>query len=193
MATKVCQCPAHSSKGRYFVEGKESFTLPTEIIDTCKITREEIKNWQCTYCGLILSEDQYFQAIFDECPRCQCKLAMWSLIKEEARKGKEMALLMERALYPPEEHPEEKLSEESPKEYEEYIDALKYMTDKLHNAAAAKVYGQVKGWLVEKTEVKHGLTADEITRRNLEADRQLGASGYFNTEAPEVSEEEASP
>lgn len=43
------------------------------------------------------------------------------------------------------------------------------------NAQALKIYHQLTGDLVEKQEVdvKIGLSADEITRRNLEADRQL--------------------
>jgi len=43
---------------------------------------------------------------------------------------------------------------------------------------AAKVWLQAKGRLEDKLEVKIGLSADEIARRNFEAERQLNDSGY---------------
>jgi len=43
-----------------------------------------------------------------------------------------------------------------------------------------KLFAQMHGLITDKAEVKVevGLTADEITRRNLEAERQLRAEGY---------------
>lgn len=46
------------------------------------------------------------------------------------------------------------------------------------NASSLKLLKQLLGDLVEKTEVTLGLTADEIARRNLEAERQLREGGY---------------
>ena len=46
-------------------------------------------------------------------------------------------------------------------------------------ASKMELYTKLKGRLVEKHEVKVGqLTADEITKRNIEADRQLRDAGY---------------
>ena len=41
------------------------------------------------------------------------------------------------------------------------------------NAASLKLFNQLINRLVEKQEVKIGLTADEIAKRNLEADRRI--------------------
>ena len=46
------------------------------------------------------------------------------------------------------------------------------------NAQSLKLFFQLTEQLVEKQEVKIGLNADEIARRNLEADRQLREGGY---------------
>ena len=62
---------------------------------------------------------------------------------------------------------------------EKVMDALHKMAINDHNAFAAKTYLQAKGEFVEKAEVKLGLSADEISRRNLEAERQLRDSGYL--------------
>jgi len=83
---------------------------------------------------------------------------------------------------------------EKPKEVEvipEEYDSEKYLNDHVdkvdealieacdqNNAQALKIYYQLTKRLVERTEVKIGLTADEITRRNLEAERQLREGGY---------------
>ncbi len=55
------------------------------------------------------------------------------------------------------------------------------------NAQSQKLLAQLMGRLVEKQEVTLGLSADELTRRNLEAERQLrGISGH---RVEKVSEE----
>ena len=53
------------------------------------------------------------------------------------------------------------------------------------NAQALRTYYQLTKRLIEKQEIIHGLTADETTRRNLEADRQLREDGYRVEEMPE--------
>ena len=45
-----------------------------------------------------------------------------------------------------------------------------------HNAAFR--FAQIKGWITEKKEIRVGLNADEVARRNLEAERQLREGGY---------------
>jgi len=65
--------------------------------------------------------------------------------------------------------------EESPDEVQAVLEALRKMAIDGKNAFAAKTFLQAKGVFVEKTESKviHELSADEIARRNLEADREL--------------------
>lgn len=46
------------------------------------------------------------------------------------------------------------------------------------NAQSQKLAKQLAGELVEKQEIRIGLTADELTRRNLEAERQLREAGF---------------
>ncbi len=46
------------------------------------------------------------------------------------------------------------------------------------NSKMAELWYKRKGLLVEKQEVRIGLTADEIARRNFEADKQLREAGY---------------
>jgi len=53
-----------------------------------------------------------------------------------------------------------------------------------NNAQALKIFYTLNKRLVERTEVKVGLTADELTRRNLEAERQLREGGYRVEEVP---------
>ena len=67
-----------------------------------------------------------------------------------------------------------------PNDVEEVLQALHIMATQKHNAFAAKVYLQAKGELVEKAEhkVEVGLSADEITKRNFEAERRLQRGGY---------------
>lgn len=64
-------------------------------------------------------------------------------------------------------------------EVQEVLDALKASCLK-GNAFAGKVWLQVKGQLVDKSEVKVTLelSAEQIARRNLEAERKLGMAGY---------------
>jgi len=50
------------------------------------------------------------------------------------------------------------------------------------NTNALKIYYQRLGLLTEKTEVKIGLSADEIARRNLDARRELEGQGYVRGE-----------
>ncbi len=47
-----------------------------------------------------------------------------------------------------------------------------------NNAQALKIYYQLTKRLIEEKKVTIGLTADEIARRNLEAEQQLRAGGY---------------
>lgn len=70
---------------------------------------------------------------------------------------------------------------------ESFLDERSYKVDKAlmtacerGNATALRTYYQLTNRLIEKSEqeVKIGLSADEITRRNLEADRQLREGGY---------------
>lgn len=72
---------------------------------------------------------------------------------------------------------------------EEGEDELKQVLKNLYrlskkNSNAAKVWLQATGNLVEKTEVKIGLSADEIARRNIEADRRIRV-GYRVEGVPE--------
>ena len=46
------------------------------------------------------------------------------------------------------------------------------------NAQALKLFFQLTDQLVEKQDIKVGLSADEIAKRNLEADNQLKEEGY---------------
>ena len=58
-------------------------------------------------------------------------------------------------------------------EVQEVLDALHQMATVGKSAFAAKTFLQAKGEFVEKSEVKLGLTADEIARRNLGAEQEL--------------------
>lgn len=66
------------------------------------------------------------------------------------------------------------------KEVQEVLSALHYMTTQKHNAFAGKIWLQAKGELIEKAEhkVEIGLSADEIAKRNFEAERRLREGGY---------------
>jgi len=68
----------------------------------------------------------------------------------------------------------QKTEEQLRKEIEQFL----YIAASKGNPNSAKILAQMKGWLIEKSEVKIGLSADEIARRNLEADRQLREGGY---------------
>ncbi|KKL91443.1 hypothetical protein LCGC14_1894640 [marine sediment metagenome] len=66
-------------------------------------------------------------------------------------------------------------------------EADKALLDSLSKGSPAslKLFYQLMDRLIEKQEIIHGLTADETTRRNLEADRQLREDGYRVEEMPE--------
>jgi len=71
---------------------------------------------------------------------------------------------------------------------EEYLDKNDGVVDdalvkacKRGNAGALKLYYQLTNRLIEKSEVKVGLSADERARRNLQADVELLDSGYKST------------
>lgn len=53
-----------------------------------------------------------------------------------------------------------------------------FSSAKKGNAQSQKLAAQLSGMLVEKQEVKIGLTADEIARRNFEAERLLRDGGF---------------
>ena len=40
--------------------------------------------YKCTYCGYVLTDDQYKNAIFDRCPRCTRHLSMWKQTNDMA-------------------------------------------------------------------------------------------------------------
>ena len=62
-----------------------------------------------------------------------------------------------------------------------YKDAMASGASKADKELAVKMLGM----LIERQEVKVGLTADELTRRNLEAERQLREGGYRVEEVQE--------
>ena len=64
-------------------------------------------------------------------------------------------------------------------EVQEVLDALHQMATKGKSAFAAKTFLQAKGEFIEKSEVKVGLTADEIARQHLENRRWLRENGYL--------------
>ncbi len=57
-----------------------------------------------------------------------------------------------------------------------WLEVIQYVFEsaKKGNAQSQKLFAQLAGKLVEKSEVKIGLTADERLRREIEAERQLG-------------------
>lgn len=61
-----------------------------------------------------------------------------------------------------------------------YPDLLEYTFEaaKKGNAASQKLLAQLMGKLVEKSEVKLEISADDMAKRNLEAQRQLKEEGY---------------
>ena len=62
---------------------------------------------------------------------------------------------------------------------ERLLELYKYiLSTAKSNAQSQKLAAQLAGVLVEKQEVKIGLTADERAQRNLEAKRQLEEGGY---------------
>ncbi len=63
---------------------------------------------------------------------------------------------------------------------EHWLEVVQYVFEsaKKGNAQSQKLFAQLAGKLIEKSEVKIGLSADEITRRNLEAERQLREQGF---------------
>ncbi len=67
--------------------------------------------------------------------------------------------------------PEDEEIEEGDSELQQVLRNLFRLSKK--NSNAAKVWLQATNNLVEKAEVKIGLTADEIARRNIEADRRI--------------------
>ena len=69
--------------------------------------------------------------------------------------------------------PEKWFQETRRERYEALLKACK-----TGNAQAIKLAAQLANELVEKQEITVGLSADEIARRNLEAERQLKKGGY---------------
>jgi len=72
----------------------------------------------------------------------------------------------------------------SENEKEQVLNALKDMCVLSKNAFAGKTWLQAKGEFKEVTEVQIGLSADEIARRNLEAERRLKEGGYSVEDVP---------
>jgi len=86
--------------------------------------------------------------------------------------------IMEHSLYHEADEVEQPQEQYSLSEKEQVLNALRDLCIKHGNAFAGKTWLQAKDEFVEKQEVKVGLTANEIARRNFEAERQLRKAGY---------------
>jgi len=66
----------------------------------------------------------------------------------------------------------------SDEDMEKQVHSHLYKMSQEGNAFAAKTLLQAKGRFVERSEIKVGLTADELTRRLFQARRELRDAGY---------------
>ncbi len=107
------------------------------------------------------------------------------LARLEAEDGVVVAEVEEkkRAVYSLEDGLEEGMSEDQ--EYNQVMTNLFKLSKR--SSGAAKIWLQARGLLVEKQEIRHGVTADDITREQIRAGRELREQGF--TGIPEVPAE----